>query len=83
LGRKLEQKKMIFTGTLIEELIATVERAERLREVAVRSGAIEITSREDCLLEDSLTGGAPSPIETWLTSDKQNTNYDPKLLGVA
>jgi hypothetical protein len=76
---------MIFTGSLIQDLIATVERAERLREVSVRSGAIAITmtSDEQCQLEDSLLRGESSPMEPWLASVEQNTNYDPKLLGVA
>lgn len=76
---------MIFTGTLIQDLIATVEQAERLREVSVRSGAIAITitSGEHSQLDDSLPGGESSPMEAWLASVEQNTNYDPKLLGVA
>ena len=54
---------MIFTGTLIEDLIATVERAERMREVSVRSGAIAITitSDENFQLEDALLGASPLP----------------------
>ena len=82
---------MIFSGTLIQDLIAAVERAERLREVSSRSGAIAMTmtmtvtttSGEQRPLEDSLPGVESSPIELWLTSVEQNTNYDPKLLGVA
>ncbi len=74
---------MIFTGSLIQDLTATVERAERLREVSLRSGAIEISSGDLCLLEASLLGGEPSPINSWFASVEQNANYDPKLLGVA
>jgi hypothetical protein len=85
---KLEHFQMIFSGTLIQDLIATVERAERLREVSSRSGAIAMTmtvttTSGECPLEDSLPGVESSPIELWLTSVEQNTNYDPKLLGVA
>jgi hypothetical protein len=82
---KLEHVQMIFTGSLIQDLIATVERAERLREVSVRSGAIAITmtSGEHCQLEDALPGGESSPMEVWLASVEQSENYDTKLLGVA
>ena len=51
---------MTFTGTLIEELIATVERAE--------ARAHHLDAAE---------------IEPWIASAQENTNYDPKLLGVA
>ncbi|MEP6644758.1 MAG: hypothetical protein ABJA69_09675 [Acidobacteriaceae bacterium] len=74
---------MTFTGTLIQNLIATVERAERLREVSVRSGAIEMSSGDLCLLGDSLVSGEPSPINTWFASVEQSANYDPKFIGVA
>ncbi len=74
---------MIFTGTLIQDLMATVERTERLREVSVRSGAIQISSGDLCLLEASLRGGEPSPMNSWFASVDQSLNYDPKLFGVA
>ena len=82
---------MIFSGTLIQDLIATVERTERLREVSSRSGAIAMTmtvtmtdtSGEPCSLEDALPGVESTPMELWLTSAELNTNYDPKLFGVA
>ena len=54
----------MFTGTLIEELIATVDRAEAS---AREAGAAEIEPDIDLLL----------------ASINENSNYDPKLLGVA
>jgi hypothetical protein len=77
---------MIFTGSLIQDLIATVERAERLREVSSRSGAIAMTM--SMTMTEAAASGEPSPLEdafpeVWLTSVEQDPNYDPKLLGVA
>jgi hypothetical protein len=85
-GRKIGTSSMIFTGSLIQDLIATVERAERLREVSSRSGAIAMTMT--MTMTEAAASGEPSPLEdafpeVWLTSVEQNTNYDPKLLGVA
>jgi hypothetical protein len=51
---------MMFTGTLIDDLIAVVERTEA-----------RAKDRE------------PMPIEPWIASAQENTEYDPKFLGVA
>jgi len=61
---------MTFTGTLIEDLMATQERAERNartdRALSVESSAVE------------------SPlIEPWLAAAQENRDYDPKFIGVA
>jgi hypothetical protein len=61
---------MKFTGTLIEDLIATVERAER---AAQSDGALPGAR----LIGESLVG------ETWFASVQENRNYDSKLIGVA
>ena len=55
----------MFTGTLIEDLIATVERAEQ----AAQSAAT--------LVDDSLVA------DSWFATVQENTDYDPKILGVA
>jgi hypothetical protein len=60
-----EKTKQMFTGTLIEDLIATVERAEaRTRDL----GPIEVE---------------PCSIEPWILSAQENSDSEPKLLGVA
>jgi len=61
---------MIFTGTLIEDLMATVERAERR------------TQSERALVEECLAV-EPLMAESWFTSVQKNAEYDSKLLGVA
>ncbi len=66
---------MTFTGTLIEDLMATVERVER----QARSG--------EALLSAAAAGEAPaaesSLIEPWLASMRENRDYDSKLVRVA
>ncbi|MFY9648158.1 MAG: hypothetical protein WAK29_23485 [Terriglobales bacterium] len=63
---------MTFTGTLIEDLMATVERAEYRSEqrsnVAVFTQSIAVE---------------PMVVESWFASMQQHTEYDSKLLGVA
>jgi hypothetical protein len=61
---------MTFTGTLIEDLMATVERAEQR---AQSDGAFVV---ESSLVETSVA-------EPWFASVQGNTDYDSKLLGVA
>jgi hypothetical protein len=60
----------MFTGTLIEDLIATVERAEANTQELT---PIEIEPRfiEPCF------------IEPWIASAQENSDYDSKLRGVA
>ena len=61
---------MTFAGTLIEDLMATVERAEQR---AQSDGAL--------LVEPSMVESLV--VEPWFTSVQENTDYDSKLLGVA
>ena len=60
---------MTFTGTLIDDLMATVERAERRQP----DGAM---LADPLLLE-------PLLLEPWFASVQKNADYDSKLLGVA
>ncbi|MGA6987983.1 MAG: hypothetical protein WBZ01_18135 [Terriglobales bacterium] len=66
---------MRFTGTLIEDLMATVERAEKRaqskRILSVEALAVEV------LTDETLA------VEAWFTSVEKNADYDSKLLGVA
>jgi len=67
---------MKFTGTLIEDLIATVERAERR---AQSDGALP---GEPLMVESLLVG--PLVVEPWLASVQKNRDYyNPKFVGVA
>jgi hypothetical protein len=75
---------MTFTGTLIEDLMATVERAEQRAQRQQPSAAEPIffatpiaeTSFAEAFVE------APS-MEPWLVSIADNADYDSKFLGVA
>jgi hypothetical protein len=65
---------MKFTGTLIEDLMAAVERAERKEpcdEALVMEG-----SKINLLLVESLL------VEPWFAAH-ENTDYDSKFIGVA
>jgi hypothetical protein len=66
---------MKFTGTLIEDLIATVERAER---AAQSDGALpgEPLMVESLLVESLV-------VEPWFASVQENRDFDSKLIGVA
>jgi hypothetical protein len=61
---------MRFTGTLIQDLMATVERAER-RAQSDRASVAEPTFVE------------ASVVEPWFASVQEIADYDPKILGVA
>jgi len=61
---------MKYTGTLIEGLMATVERAEQ------RTQSNVALFTEPMLVE-------PMLVESWFASVQQNAEYDSKLLGVA
>jgi len=63
---------MTFTGTLIADLMAAVERAEQAREAFFVEAAEFTTSPDESTLEQS-----------WFASVQDNAEYDPKLLGVA
>jgi hypothetical protein len=62
---------MTFTGTLIEGLMATVERAER------RTASVGALSRVESMRLE------PVLVEPWLVSVQENADYDSKLIGVA
>ncbi len=61
---------MTFTGTLIEDLMATVERAEQ-------------TAQSDGALLDEPVFVETLLAEPWLASGQENADYDSKFLGVA
>jgi hypothetical protein len=73
--RKTGTFEMTFTGTLIEELIATVERAER---AAQPDGALpgERVTVETSAVEPLFAG-------TWFASVQEDRDYNSKFLGVA
>jgi|HubBroStandDraft_1064217.scaffolds.fasta_scaffold00123_35 hypothetical protein len=71
---------MTFTGTLIENLMATVERAEQRAQpegaLAAKSPAVE-----PCFVESLLA--EPLLVEPWFASVQENAEYDSKFIGVA
>ena len=62
--------KMTFTGTLIEDLMATVERAEQRLQSCARDVA-------ESALVDALQ------VEPWFAAVRDNREYESKILGVA
>jgi hypothetical protein len=66
---------MTFTGNLIEELMATVERAE------LRARSDEPMFAEPMFTESTFIG--QMAVEPWFASMQENVDYDSKLLGVA
>jgi len=81
---KLDLQKMKFTGTMIEDLMATVERAEQRAETGgalpVGISAVEPMFAESLLVEPPLES---SLVETWFVSVRENADYDSKFMGVA
>ena len=77
---KLEIFAMTFTGTLIEDLMATVERAQQK---AQSEGALRVAASagEPLLIESSVV--ASTFVEPWFGSVPQNADYDSKFVGVA
>ena len=71
---------MTFTGTLIEDLMATVERAEQ-RAQSDGASLLEPLSVEPMLLGATM-GAHHRLVEPWFASVQQNPDYDSKLLGV-
>jgi hypothetical protein len=77
---------MTFTGTLIEDLMATVERAEQsyiacaaatsIESGMVESGMIETISAEHIAVE-------PIAVEAWFASVHKDGDYETRILGVA
>jgi hypothetical protein len=68
-GRKTGIFEMTFTGTLIESLMATVERAERRSSFDEPMFAQDFAQNMDA--------------QPWVVSIQQNADYDSKFLGVA
>ncbi|MBZ5614174.1 MAG: hypothetical protein LAO23_09220 [Acidobacteriia bacterium] len=71
---------MKFTGTLIEDLIATVERAERTAQ-SDRALSGEPLTSESLFVKPLLVGSLVD--EPWFASVLENRDYDSKLIGVA
>jgi hypothetical protein len=82
---KLGLFAMTFTGTLIEDLMATVERAEQRAQsdgaLSVEASAVEPMFVESFVVESSVVGSLV--VEPWFASVQENADYDPKFLGVA
>ena len=81
---------MKFTGTLIEDLMATVERAEQRAQrdgaARVEASAIEPSVVEPLLAEAALAEASvieASLIDPWFASVQENAEYDSRLFGVA
>jgi hypothetical protein len=66
---------MTFTGSLIEDLIATVERVQRV------ASSDEPLFAEPAVAEPLLMD--PLLVQPWLASIQENTDYDSKFIGVA
>ncbi|MGB7329935.1 MAG: hypothetical protein WBD25_00995 [Terriglobales bacterium] len=66
---------MTFTGTLIESLMATVERVEQ-RTYSDEPFFAEHRVGEPLLVESLL-------VEPWFASAQENADYDSKFIGVA
>ena len=86
---------MTFTGTLIEDLMATVERVEKRaradRALVVDASALEPMLVEPRVVEPAVVQGVfgePSLVQAmlvqpWLTTVQENADYDSKFIGVA
>jgi hypothetical protein len=72
--RNTGRSNMTFTGTLIESLMATVERAEH------RAYTDEPLFAEQMVAEPSFA--AASLVQPWFLSVRENADYDSKFLGV-
>jgi len=76
---------MTFTGTLIEDLMATVERVEKRaradRALVVEPLIVETSAVGRTFVEPSFV--EPSLVEPWFPSVQENADYDSKFLGVA
>ena len=86
---------MKFTGTLIEDLIATVERAERKaqpdRALSTEPRMVESLSGGSLVVESFLVESLlvepllvePWLVEPWFASVQKDQDYNPKFIGVA
>lgn len=79
----MEPSKMKFTGTLIEDLMATVERAEQRAQFGAPLG--ESTLGEPMLVEPMLleSPAIEPSLEAWFASVQECADCDSKLMGVA
>ena len=68
---------MTFTGTLIDSLMATVERAEQ------RTFSDEPLFAQDFAQDFVQDFEQTMDAQPWLASIQQNADYDSKFLGVA
>jgi hypothetical protein len=66
---------MRFTGTLIEDLMAAVERAEQRAQADEPLFAEGLAA--EALAVESLA------VESWFASTQENKEYDSKFIGVA
>lgn len=76
---------MKFTGTLIEDLIAKVERAERAAQSNLALSGEPLTA-ESMLVEPLFAEpllGRSLVDEPWFASVQEARDYDSKLIGVA
>ncbi len=71
---------MTFTGTLIEDLMATVERVEK-RARADRALVVNASALEPRLVEPAVV--QPMLVQPWLTTVHENADCDSKFIGVA
>jgi hypothetical protein len=71
---------MTFTGTLIDDLMATVERAEE------RAQSDQTLTPESMLVlpvHVETVFAKTSLVESWIASFGENADYDSRLIGVA
>ena len=73
---------MTFTGTLIDDLMAAVERAEQTREASLVEAVAPSSSLGESSFSESVLGQS-SVEQIWFASVQENAEYDPKFLGVA
>jgi len=76
---------MTFTGTLIEDLMATVERVEK-RARADRALVVNLSTLEPRVVEPAVVQPMlvqPMLVQPWLTTVRENADYDSKFIGVA
>ncbi len=82
---KMKFTGTMFTGTMIEDLMATVERAEQ-RTQSDRTPTLESRLDAPILAEASAVevfSVEQFSVEPWLTSVPENADYDSKFIGVA
>jgi hypothetical protein len=71
---------MKFTGTLIEELMATVERAERRAQTSAPLFAD--ASFDEASFDEPLFAESMSVAEPWIASMYESSDFDTNLVGV-